>query len=87
MILAGRLAHRRGELTMFVQINAAGEAGLEEVGTVLYEDDRHVTDELLAEARAELGAVDVAAHAGRSALDLPDAIALTEELLAAAATP
>ena len=55
MILAGRLAHRRGELTTFVRINAAGEAGLEAIGTVLYDDDRHVTDELLAEARAVLG--------------------------------
>ena len=59
---------------------------LDAVGTDLYEDDRHLTNELLGEARGRLGAGEVeAAHAAGAALALPDAIALTEELLAAAA--
>ena len=86
MILAGRIAHRRGEHTTFVQINAAGEAVLDTVGTVLYADDRNVTDELLAEARSILGPSEVdAAHEVGVAMDLPVAIAMTEAVLGAVA--
>ena len=86
MILAGRIAHRRGAHSTFVLINAAGEAVLGTVGTVLYADPRNVTDELLAEARSTLGPSEVdAAHEVGVAMDLPAAIAMTEAVLAAVA--
>ena len=88
MILAGRLAHRRGELATFVQINAAGETVLDALGTELFDEDRQLTDGLLADAGARLGPSRVeAAHASGAALDLPAAIAITESVLAAAAAP
>ncbi len=86
MILAGRIAHRRGAHSTFVLINATGEAVLGTVGTVLYADHRNVTDELLAEARSILGPSEVdAAHEVGVAMDLPAAIAMTEAVLAAVA--
>jgi hypothetical protein len=83
MILASRLAHRRGDLAIFVALNAAGEALLASIGAHLYDDDRQITDQLAAQARLVLGSdADDAAKAAGSALDLPDAIALTDQALA-----
>lgn len=57
LIVAARIAGARGAWEDAVRLHTKAEALLEEVGLVLYEDDRRESDRLLAGARRALGDV------------------------------
>jgi predicted ATPase/class 3 adenylate cyclase len=54
-IIAARIAEPIGLLDAAVRLQAAADRILEEVEFVLFADDRHLSDEMLARARAQLG--------------------------------
>ena len=55
LILAARLAGVAGDFDVAARLQAGGDVMLEEIGFVLFEHDRQLSDHLLAEARKCLG--------------------------------
>lgn len=55
LIVAARVAGWRGEWATAVELHATAEKQLQEVGLVLYEDDRRESEELMENARGRLG--------------------------------
>lgn len=75
LIVAARLAGSRGDWEEAVRLHARADALLEEIGLVLYEDDRRESDELLTAAKQALGddEFDQVSRQGE-AVGLPEAI-------------
>ena len=83
MIVAARVAGERGDLDTAARLHARAEALLSEISLVLYPDDRRESDALVDRVRAGLGASAFeAARASGVDLDLADAVALAEAVLA-----
>jgi predicted ATPase/class 3 adenylate cyclase len=83
LIVAARIAGWREEWATAVQLHTTAEAQLEEIGLVLYEDDRTESDALLDSARSNLGD-ETYEDARRHIPPLPDAIQMADEVLASA---
>ena len=85
LIVAARIGGWQEDWITAVALHAKAEEQLEEIGLVLYEDDRRQSDELLASAREQLGneAFSVA-HSNGLEATLADAVRLADELLATA---
>ncbi len=85
LIMAARVAGSRREWDTAAQLHARGEALLGETGLILYDDDRRESDELLAEARSQIGdeRFEATMRAGRD-LEVTDAVKLADSVLAEA---
>jgi hypothetical protein len=81
--VAARIAGWSEECATAVQLHTTAEAQLEEIGLVLYEDDRTESDALLDSARSNLGD-EAYQDARRHIPPLPDAIQMADEVLASA---
>lgn len=88
LIVAARVAGVDGEWDTAVRLHTRAEGLLEEIGFVLYEDDLRQSEELLVDARGELGRrrFDRARRAGEG-LEIPEAVGLADSVLAGAAHP
>jgi hypothetical protein len=86
LIVAARLSASAGRYDVAVALHARADRVLDTIGLTLYDDDRRLSDEMLAEARRALG--DVAyerASAEGIALELADAASMADGVLAAVA--
>ncbi len=86
LIVAARLAGPHGDWAEAARLHGHADTLLDEIGLVLYEDDRRQSDELLEEARLTMGDSEYeAAYADGRGLATPEAIALASAALTAAA--
>lgn len=87
LIVAARLAAMGGRWDTATTLHRHAESILAMTGVVLYDDDRRLSDEMLASARAALGpSAFSAAQAAGESLELPAAAALADRVLLDAAT-
>jgi len=88
LIVAARLAATQARWPIATRLQAKADAILGEVGHVLYEDDRRLSDQLLADARAKLGPSTFDQERARGlALDPSAAGELAAEVLRAVSAP
>ncbi len=87
MVIAARLLGDRSSWETSVRLHAKAESILSDLGRVLYESDRRISDALLEDARVHLGVDQYRAErrVGEQ-LSLPEAIALTDKVLEAVAS-
>lgn len=83
LIVAARIAGRRDEWEEAVELHTRGEELLDEIGLVLYEDDRAQSQALLATARERLGeqVFEETAATARS-MTFNDVVEIAEDVLA-----
>ena len=85
MIVAARIAGWRDDWSTAVALHAKADEQLEQIGLVLYEDDRKESEALLDRAREQLGEKTfVASRSQGLEATLSDALQLADEVLATA---
>jgi hypothetical protein len=86
LIVAARVAGWQEDWATAVQLHVTAEMQLEEVGLVLYDDDRRESEELMENAREQLGEEElaIAIDLGRSS-SMTRAVELADPVLTAAA--
>ena len=85
LIVAARVAGIMEAWEIATHLQTKADALLEEIGLVLYEDDRRESDRLLDDAHTALGAAEfLRASTEGTSLDTPDAIQLADTVLAEA---